>query len=100
MKMFERINKWSQSKIEDDLCKKYGGIQWCPWCGQVMQLHGDWGFKEWAKDPMLDVLTCGPCGGTSLWRFEIGFLYIGPLDAPKPKHKPADYYDVNRAALK
>lgn len=99
MGMVERISKWAARKTEEDLLRKYGGTQTCPWCTQTVQLHGDWSIKAWDRDAMLDVITCGPCGGTSLWRFEICMIYIGPLNAPKPKHKAVDYYNISTAKL-
>ncbi len=99
MSIVEKVSKWAARKTEEELLRKFGGIQTCPWCSQTVQLHGDWSIKAWDRDPMLDVITCGPCGGTSLWRFEMGMIYIGPLSPPKPKHKAVDYYDTSKARL-
>jgi hypothetical protein len=79
--------------------KKWGGIQRCTWCRQTANQNDDWSFTPWARDPFLDVLKCGVCGGTSLWRFEFGMIFIGPLDPPPSSHAPADYYDIPNAKL-
>lgn len=98
--MIRILHNWTSAKLEDRLLKKFGGIQTCPWCLQRIQAFGDWSIEEWTKDPFVDVITCGPCGGTSLWRFEMGMLYVGPLNPPQPKHDPAPYYDIVRARLR
>jgi hypothetical protein len=100
MDLIKTLNIWTEEKLHRRLLRSYGGTQVCPWCCQIVQKHGDWSFKPWDRDPMLDVVTCGPCGGTSLWRFEIGFIYIGPLEPPSPKHKPAPFYSIEAAKLK
>ena len=99
MDITKSINEWSERRLEKRLLESYGGIQTCPWCTQTVQKKGDWSIVAWDRDPMLDVITCGPCGGTSLWRFEIGFIYIGPLEPPKPKHNPMPHYDIEAANL-
>lgn len=100
MRLIERLNKWTERRLHGDLLRRYGGIQTCPWCAQIVQKEGDWSISEWDRDPMLDVITCGPCGGKSLWRFEMGMIYIGPLEPPRSKHEPAPYYDIENARLR
>ncbi|SNY94085.1 hypothetical protein SAMN04515647_4408 [Cohaesibacter sp. ES.047] len=100
MTLIEMLNEWSGRKILDNLRKRYGGIQSCPWCRQCAQSQSGWSFNQWGRDPFLDVLTCGVCGGQSLWRFEIGMIYIGPLAAPNPSHAAVPYYDIENAKLK
>lgn len=95
----EYIGRWADRKRREKRLNKFGGLQTCPWCRQEAQSSDGWGFKEWLRDPMLDVLTCGVCEGTSLWRFELGMIYIGPLDAPKPSHPSVDFYDIDTAQL-
>lgn len=95
----ERIERWARRRRERKAMDRFGGIQWCPWCRQCAQLSEGWHFREWDRDQFLDVLTCGHCEGTSLWRFEMGMIYIGPLEPPKPKAVPAPYYDIPNAAL-
>lgn len=75
-KLIERRN--------ERLMHRFGGIQTCPWCRQIAQTAPGWSFTPYKPDPMLDLMTCGVCEGTSLWRFEIGMIYHGPLDPPKP----------------
>ena len=97
------LENWLHRKLkqrrETQLLRRWGGTQICPWCLQTVQDHGEWGIEEWERDSFLDVITCGPCGGTSLWRFEMAMIYIGPLNPPKAKHNPAPYYDIERACL-
>jgi len=80
-----KVRDWSEIKVDDSKLERYGGIQVCPWCRQTAQHGSEWSFKEYDKDPFLDVLTCGNCKGTSLWRFEVGMIFIGVLKHPIPK---------------
>lgn len=89
MKMLEkRLRNWLARRHEEALLKRYGGIQTCPWCRQCAQSADDWHFDPWEPSPTFDVLTCGVCGGTSIWLFTIGMIYMGPLEPPKPAHEP------------
>lgn len=97
MDLVKCMNDWSSSKLEERLLKKFGGLQTCPWCEQTVQSKEGWSIIPWNKDPMLDVITCGPCGGTSLWRFEMMFIYIGALEAPVSKYKSNSCYDIEKA---
>lgn len=74
----------AKRKLEDRALTIYGGTQDCPWCKQTAQTGDEWSFKVWDHDLDLDILTCGCCGGTSLWRFEMGAIYVGPLKPPMP----------------
>ena len=98
MSIIDKIHKWSSDKIEERLSHRFGGIQYCPWCKQIAQSKPNWYFAEWDRDKFLDKLTCGVCGGTSLWKFELGMTYIGPLDPPVPTPK-MPYYDIEKAKL-
>lgn len=86
--MLERIEtKLSEILAErrrDRMMRKFGGIQTCTWCRQVAQDRPGWSFKPYDESPGLDVLTCGVCGGTSLWLWGMGMHFIRPLDPPKP----------------
>lgn len=97
--MLNRLRNYLNQRHADKLLQQFGGIQQCPWCRQIAQSGESWNFRYWSKDPLLDVLTCGVCGGTSLWRFELGMMWIGPLDPPKPCHPPVDYYNIESAKL-
>lgn len=97
---FETLHRWALERLYQKRLRQFGGTQCCPYCSQLVQLHGDWSIKQWERDPFLDVITCGPCGGKSLWRFELGMFYIGPLEAPKPKSEPAPYYDIENARIR
>lgn len=83
--MYQRILNWAKRRKEDEQLKRFGGIQTCPWCRQCAQDGDDWSFVSYSDDPMLDVLTCGVCGGTSLWHFTIGMMFIRSLNPPVPK---------------
>lgn len=72
------------ARHEDRLLRRFGGIQTCCWCRQVAQLGDSWHFEVWDGDLLLDKLTCGVCGGTSLWRFEMGMIYVKALNPPEP----------------
>jgi len=98
--LLSRAARWIKRRQEERLLNQFGGIQTCPWCRQCAQSEPDWRFRPWDRDPFLDVLTCGVCGGTSLWKFEIGMFYIGPLTAPEPKWPPVPHYDIEAATLR
>lgn len=72
------------------LMHRFGGIQKCTWCRQIAQHEQGWGFRAYEPDPGLDVLTCGVCGGTSLWLWGHGMHFIRPLDPPKPAFTASD----------
>lgn len=99
MALADRIVRWAKHWQKVRLLRRFGGIQDCCWCRQIAQSEGGWHFDAWARDPMLDVLTCGVCGGTSLWKWELGMIWIGPLDPPKPKHGRVPFYDIEQARL-
>jgi hypothetical protein len=82
-----RLRNWLKRRHEHALMKRYGGIQWCPWCRQCAQSEGDWRFDPWEVSPTLDVLTCGVCGGTSIWLFAPVMIYMGALNPPMPAHE-------------
>jgi len=82
------VLNWLRAKLnqraEDKLLHEFGGIQWCPWCRQCAQSKPGWHFKMWEENGFFDVLTCGVCGGTSLWHFAIGMIFVRSLEPPKP----------------
>lgn len=94
------IHDWSQERLDRQRVKRFGGIQTCPWCRQTANQGPIWRFDAWSRDPSLDVLTCGVCEGTSLWRFEMGMIYIGELSPPVPIHIRAQFYDIEKAELR
>jgi hypothetical protein len=67
---------------QENLMRQFGGIQQCPWCKQIAQYGDGWNFKTYDENPMLDVLTCGVCDGTSLWLWGMGMHYQGLLMPP------------------
>lgn len=87
-KRYERWNRfynWVSDKRDKSLLRLCGGTQKCPYCLQRMGHGEDHPIKPYPENEMLDVITCGTCSGQSLWRWEIGFFYWGPLKAPEPK---------------
>lgn len=78
---------WLKQRREERLLHACGGIQTCPWCRQIAQSGEGWRFAP-HQDGFHDILTCGVCGGTSLWRFELGMVFAGALDAPKAAFTP------------
>lgn len=81
----ELAERWIRRRRRRALLRRYGGIQWCPWCRQCAQTgEGTWSFKAWEADNSLDVLTCSVCTGTSIWLFAMGMIYMGPLAPPTP----------------
>lgn len=99
MTIEDRILNWLRRREQDRKLRRYGGIQSCPWCRQLIQTGEKWGFLVWDRDPFIDVATCGCCGGTSLWRFELGMIYIGPLDPPQPASPAVPWYSIPDANL-
>jgi len=104
MKWLHRVERWLatilQNRYSERLTHRFGGTQTCPWCRQCVQTHPhDWSLTTWDRDPFLDVLSCSVCRGTSLWKFEMGLSYIGPLAAPVPSMTPSRNYDIVNARL-
>ncbi len=92
--MLERIETKISMALEerrlDRMTRKFGGIQKCTWCRQHAQDGDDWNFAPYDEDFSLDVLTCGVCGGTSLWLWGMGMHFIRPLDPPKPAFEASE----------
>lgn len=100
--MFDLVkfaHDWSSRKIKERRLKRFGGVQTCTWCRQEANQGEAWSFKRWEHDPFIDVLTCGCCGGTSLWRFEFGMMYVGALEPPKPSFPNKVFYRVSGLTL-
>lgn len=81
---FDPIRDALERMRQGHLLRRFGGIQRCPWCKQIAQSGEGWHFKTYAENPGFDVLTCGICGGTSLWHFALGMHYVGFLAPPLP----------------
>ena len=94
------IESWLRDRRRERALRRFGGIQTCCWCRQCAQDGDSWAFRPWSRDKFLDVLTCGVCGGTSLWRFEMGMMWIGPLSPPESEWPLVPYYDIDKASLK
>jgi len=84
-KFWNRVYEWVNTKRDSALLDICGGTQKCPYCLQIMGHGEDTPIEPYTEDKGLDVITCGTCGGKSLWRWEIGFLYYGSLTAPVAK---------------
>lgn len=75
------LERWLHARRLRRLMRACGGIQWCPWCKQCAQSgEGRWGFRASKEQPLYDVLTCGVCGGTSLWLWGMGMHYQRRLE--------------------
>lgn len=93
----DRIITWAEDRKLDQIAQKYGGYQRCPWCRQCAQSMPGWSMLLCDADPFLDVLTCGVCKGTSLWRFEIMMHYVAPLDPPVVDWTSEIEHDITKA---
>lgn len=81
----ESARGWLSRRHRDRLTAQFGGTQNCPWCKQCAQDGPGWNFKPWDQNPILDVLTCGVCRGTSVWMWGPLFLFVGSLHPPIPE---------------
>ena len=81
----QRKRDAQEAKVQKAALETYGGTQTCPWCKQCAQSRGDWKFEQSTEDPQLEELTCGTCGGTSLWLWTIMMIYIRPGKPPIPR---------------
>ena len=90
MKLFN----WIVRKVDEHKYKaateKFGGSQTCPWCKQCANQGNKWSFTTFELDPFFDKLTCGICGGTSIWMFTLLMTYVGPW-----RHPLMDIFDVS-----
>lgn len=76
-----KVMEWLHRRFLDRLLNRHGGIQQCPWCNQCAQAYDGWQFNStWDTD----VLTCGNCGGTSRYRFEVGMIALNPIGLNAP----------------
>lgn len=77
---------WLKDRLENRLMRRYGGIQSCPWCLQIVQEYQHSVFST-TEDVSVDALHCGNCGGVSRWRFEFGMLPLDPIGLTAPPVK-------------
>lgn len=86
MGLFVRIEDaaidWLDRRKQDRKMRRYGGIQKCPWCHEWFQYHEGSKSEVYEPQPFLDKYTCGNCGGTSLWHFALGMIFVAPLNEP------------------
>lgn len=103
------IRAWLERAEEKLAARRFGGDQKCPWCNQWQNQFADSHRRDFAPNPMLDELVCGNCGGTSLWKWEMGFILVTAARPPdaysKTGYKVKDgtvspfIQDVTRRAL-
>lgn len=89
-KIAGRVERLLKERRRQKMMLRFGGIQTCTWCRQCAQDEEGWRFDAAPDDSGLDVLTCGVCGGTSLWLFGMGMHFMRPLLPPKPKFTAAE----------
>ena len=78
-----RIESYFQKRRLRKTIDRWGSLNKCPWCKQCVQDANDkWNREVYSLNPLYDIVTCGVCKGTSLWRFEMCPIFIGPLDHP------------------
>ncbi|MEM6625290.1 MAG: hypothetical protein AAF719_01175 [Pseudomonadota bacterium] len=81
-------------QIDELALTSYGGTQKCPWCGGSIQTGEDWFYQVWWENSDLDIAKCGVCGGTSLWRFEMGAIFVGP-HLPNLRTRKGSFWSEN-----
>lgn len=84
VRLEQRIAAWLEQRRRERLTTRFGGIQRCPWCRQCAQDGNGWSFSPWSQNPLHDVLTCGVCGGTSIWHFAMVMVPLCALEPPAP----------------
>jgi hypothetical protein len=80
-----RLRRYLDRRHDEKLMDRFGGIQRCPWCRQIVQNFTGTKFECCEEDEELDRLTCGNCGGTSLWLFAMGMHLHRALSVPEPE---------------
>jgi len=84
-----RVRAWLENAERELTLRQCGGDQRCPWCRRWM--NGFLGTECEEFDSILDELTCGACGGTSLWKWEVGFFYVCEGEPPPAYDVPSAY---------
>ena len=93
-----RAAQWLERRRQSRMMRLFGCIQRCPWCRQIAQNGVCWKFDPWSDNAMCDVLTCGVCGGTSVWHFAVGMHAMGPLHPPAADPAFPNHLDALAAA--
>lgn len=96
-KLISRVIEYADNKKHERMLDKFGGTQTCPYCLQFVQSGDGPTIYDHPNDPLVDVIECGGCKGESIWRFELGFFYVGPYKAPEAKHKTWSYNEALHA---
>ncbi len=91
------LRRWLNARHINNLTSRFGDTQTCPWCRQCAQTGDGWRFDEYRPQPFFDVLTCGVCGGTSLWQFGPAMMFMASLEPPRPAFE--DHIFLPRARL-
>jgi hypothetical protein len=79
------VRNWLEAAEERETLRRCHGDQRCPWCRRWMNQSTytfTCPFDFATAAPTLDEFICGHCGGTSLWKWEIGFIYVMRADPP------------------
>ena len=74
-----------EAKIQEAALKAFGGVQRCPWCRRSLSAPR---FND--EDQRATLMTCDECGGSSLWAWELGFVYLGAYTPPPPAFPQKD----------
>ena len=84
------VRRWLEGAEERLAVKHSGGDQRCPWCKQWVNQFSGTSISP-SPDGFTDIITCGNCIGTALWKWEIGFCFLGRLHpGPEPLSSYAD----------
>lgn len=95
--IIEKLHTWTSGKMLARFNEKHSLCE-CPYCMQYAETGQEQyeAWDSWSQDNDYLVLTCGPCGGTSLWietmHMFIDLQYVCPLTPPVGKKTlNADY---------
>lgn len=69
-----------------------GGDQRCPWCREWMNRHDSTSTRDF-RGGFLTEICCGNCAGTSIWKWEMGFVYVTAGDRPPAADRPSAFGD-------
>lgn len=81
-RLTKAVRRWLERAEHEYVLRRSGGNQTCPWCRQGVNHFTGTHVRTFTPDPMLDEIVCGNCGGTSIWKWEMGFVFITAGDRP------------------
>lgn len=87
------IRRWLERAEAEVAIKRCGGDQVCPWCRRWMNQFQDTRVRDFS-DGFLDEIRCGNCQGSSLWKWEIGFIYVCEGEPPPAAHLESGFTDA------